>query len=366
MIEIVDCTRNLKPFFRSKDPRLSEGITYCGKTDTLYWIDIYKAQIHRIQNFQNGSPSSMQSNYGVVTISQENYNERLFNISYPKEHSEYKESIGVIFPNDNEDGLDSHLIYFGSKFGIAQYNYKTDQWGYIILYSSCPELKLYSHRLRSNDGNVTPDGKYIIVGLMEDFMYDASKSDKGCVLRIDLNNQEITMMVNGMKIPNAFHWNQDNSKMYITDSLNFTIWEYEYNTIENRLVLPHRKHALFDIHKYNVDFESPEPDGSDIDLINGLLYVSVWSTSQIQVYDIQTGKLVKRYLLPLNTPRISCCCLVGGDLLVTCANQYITDDEQLSNNNHDNKDVNGGCVYRIENVTQNMFPKRSSKRSLKF
>lgn len=363
MAEIVESLTNLAPLFRPRDPRLSEGITYCGKTDTLYWIDIYKAQIHRIQNFQSGSPSSLQCNYDSITISRENYNRDMFNISYPTtEHVQYKESIGVIFPNDNDDGADSHLIYFGSKFGIGQYDYRTNQWGYMILYSSCPELQPYSHRLRSNDGNITPDGRYIVIGLMEDFMYDASKSEKGCVLRVDLVEKQIEMMVNGMQIPNAFHWNQDASKMYITDSLNFTIWEYDYNKNENRLILPHRRRALFDIQKYNTDFESPEPDGSDIDLRSGLLFVSVWSTSQIQVYDIQTGKLVKRYLLPMATPRISCCCLVGNDLLVTCANKYITDDEQMNNN-----DMCGGCIYRIENVTQNNTSlTRSSKRTLKY
>lgn len=364
MIEIIDSTRTLTPLFQPPtDARLTEGITYCGETDTLYWIDIYKAQIHRIQNFQKDPPPfSFESNYDFVTISQENYNESIFGVPYPREYSQYKESIGVIFPNDNSD---SHLIYFGSKFGIGRYDYKTSQWGYMILYSSCEEIGPYSYRLRSNDGNVTPDGKYIVVGLMEDFMYDASRSKKGCVIRVDLVSKKIEMMVSGLKIPNAIHWSQDCSKMYITDSLNFTIWEYEYDEMVGRLVLPHRRRALIDIRRYNTEFESPEPDGSDIDLTNGLLYVSVWSTSQIQVYDIQTGELVKRYLLPLSTPRISCCCLVGNDLLVTCANQYITDDERLKNGLA-NKDTEGGCIYRIENVTQDMSPTRSSKRTLKF
>ncbi|CAL9736102.1 cell growth-regulated gene 1 protein [Monosporozyma servazzii] len=362
MVEIVDLRNDIQPFFHHEDARLTEGISLAAETDILYWVDIYKAQIHRIQNYSQVKDSSAKKdNYDFVTISTQNYNETLFNVSYPKEHSNFKESIGVIFPNDDPET--KHLIYFASKFGIGQFNFKTGEWGYIVLYSSCPILKPYSHKLRSNDGNVTRDGKYIIVGLMEDFMFDAGNSDLGCVLKIDLTNRTIEVLINGLKIPNAFHWNKDNTKMYVTDSLNWTIWEYAYDSKQNKLINSEDRRALFDIKKFNSDFESPEPDGSAIDLTNGLIYVCLWSTSQIQAYDLETGNLVKKFLLPSSTPRISCCCFAGNDLLVTSANIYVSDDEQKGN---EQKDIKGGCLYRIPDAAQNLPLTSSTKVTLKF
>lgn len=363
MVEIVDLSKDIDPFFHHEGARLAEGISFAGNTDILYWIDIYKAQIHRIQNYTQikDSDSKKQENYDFVTISEKNYNETLFNVPYPKEHPEFKESIGVIFPND--DPTTKHLIYFGSKFGIGQFNFNTGEWGYIVLYSSSPLLKPYAHRLRSNDGNVTRDGKYIIIGLMEDFGFDAGKSEIGCVLKIDLVKKTIERLINGVKIPNAFHWNKDGTKMYVTDSLNWTIWEYSYDSKEDKFIAPETRRGLFNMKKFNSDIESPEPDGSDIDLVNGLLFVSVWSTSQIQVFNLETGELVKRFLLPTTTPRISCCCFAGNDLLVTCGNLYISDEEMKGN---EGKDLNGGCIYRIPNATNNVPMTRSSKITLKF
>lgn len=349
--QIIDHSKGLAPFYHHEDARLTEGVSYCVSTDILYWVDIYQAQIHRIHNLHK-----TPDHHDQVTISKENYDSSIFNVPYPIEYPGYKESIGVIFPNDTVET--SHLIYFASKFGIGQYDYKLEKWCYMVLYQDCSKVSSYSHKLRSNDGNVSPDGKYLFVGLMEDFMYDPGNSNLGCVLKINPFEKSIDVVIDGLQIPNAFHWNQNGDKMYVTDSLKHTIWEYQYDPNTN--TLNGERSPFIDFKANNPDFESPEPDGSDIDLTHNQLFVSVWSSSQIQIFDLITGNLKQRLLLPLKTPRISCCSLVGNDIFITTANQNVTDKEQQET---DKPDKNGGCLYKVANVTTGK-PLTSSKRTL--
>lgn len=336
-VEIVDF-RNLKPYYHVPGATLSEGVTYINETKTLVWVDIYKAEVHKVEHM--GYP---ETSHDYINIAQDDYRpDAAVKYPYPDKGQHVRESIGVVFPIVEKHQTD-HIerVLFASKYGIAQGNFLTKEWEYLMLYKSCPELSEERlSRLRSNDGNVSPCGKYLYIGLMNDFPYPIK--DEGCILRIDLSEKTVDMVWDHMKIPNSIHWSENGDTMYVTDSLAFTIWKVDVHTKE--------KAKLIDVkHSNNQSFESPEPDGSSIDLRNNRLYVSVWSAGKIQEYSLADGRLLKEYLLPAKTPRISCCAIAGNDLYVTTANADIG-GPKLSN------DKRGGCLYKLPNVVQVSSP----------
>lgn len=329
--ETVDFT-HLKPYYHVPDARLSEGITYMNETKTLVWVDIYKGQVHKVEHLKKPETS-----HDYISIGLDNYKSDA-HIKYPYPESS-KESIGVVFPLvEDEHAEQIQRVLFASKYGIGRASFVTKEWEYIVLYTQCAEItKERALRLRSNDGNVSPCGHYLYVGLMNDFDYPVT--DEGCIVRVHLHNKTVEMLWDRIKIPNAIHWNEKGDTTYITDSLAFTIWEYNERTRE--------KKPLIDVKSAkNESFESPEPDGSAIDLLNNRLYVSVFSTAKVQEFSLHDGKLLKEYLLPPNTPNITCCVIAGNDLYVTTGNKDIQAGPEASS------DSRGGAIYKLPNVVQ--------------
>ncbi|AJQ08854.1 hypothetical protein H792_YJM1304B00160 [Saccharomyces cerevisiae YJM1304] len=341
---------DLKPYYHVPGAIHSEGITFVKETGTLLWVDIFKGEVHKVEDIEQP-----ESSHSFFSISRANYGKNA-SIEYPPNPDELKESVGCIFPIlDGASQNEIKQVLFGSKFGIGKLDFSKSEWEYVILYSECPELSTdRAYKLRSNDGNVSPDGKYIYVGLMSDFPFDLEPV--GCLLRVDLLAHKIELVWNCLLIPNAIHWDESDQKtMYVTDSLNFTIWKCPGGDLLKR-------DELIDVkNSNNQSFESPEPDGSAIWFSkdgkhSGFLFITVWSTSKVQMFDLTNGKLLKEFILPEQTPRVSCCCFVGKDLFVTTANAEINDAVRT------NTDKNGGCIYKIPNVLDGNVPLESTKR----
>lgn len=348
----------VRKLFHHEDARLSEGVNYSPDSDILYWIDIYKASIHRLSH---PFLSQGEQQYDYFTISKDNYDPNIFNVEYPvvpADEGQFHESVGVVFLCENGN---ENVIYFGSKFGIGQLNFQTGKWCYVILYNQCPELANDNRwvKLRSNDGNVSPDGKFIFIGLMNDFNFEPTDFKKGCILKISLVEKTIELVWDSIKIPNAIQWNLNNDKIYITDSLNHCIWECGYDHHTNSIDL-HSKRSIINTKEHNPEFESPEPDGSDIDKINNHLYVSVWSTHSVQVYDLLTGNLIEKIQLPDTVPRVSCNFIVGDKLFVTTANMNIDNE---SNVNAQVKDNEGGSIYIVDGAVVQTNPNQHVPKS---
>ncbi|QLL32163.1 hypothetical protein HG536_0C03320 [Torulaspora globosa] len=333
MSEIVEADfRQIKPYYHVPDARLSEGITYVNETKTLLWVDIYKGEVHKVEHIRNPETS-----HDYVEIGLDNYRANAA-IKYPYPGSA-KESIGAVFPLVDEEESDRiNRVLFACKYGIGKASFASKEWEYIALYRDCPDLpEDRALRLRSNDGNVSPCGRYLYVGLMNDF--DRPLKDEGCLVRVRLSDRRVEMVWDRIKIPNAIHWNEKGDTMYFTESLEYTIWQYNENTKE--------KKPLIDIkHANNQSFESPEPDGSAIDLLNHRLYVCVYSTAKVQEFSLKDGSLLKEYLLPPYTPRVTSCAIAGNDLYVTTANEDVEHGPQGCN------DGRGGSIYKLPNVVQ--------------
>lgn len=328
-VETVDFT-GLKPYYHVPDARLSEGITYINETKTLVWVDIAKAEVHKVEHIHNPETS-----HDYINIGLDNYKSGA-RIKYPHPEAS-QESIGVVFPLVDEAHDNSiERVLFASKYGIGRASFVTKEWEYLVLYTACADISDdRALRLRSNDGNVSPCGHYMYVGLMNDFDYPLK--DEGCIVRVHLHKKTVEMVWDRIKIPNAIHWNEKGDTSYVTDSLEFKIWSFKEET--------RSKQTLIDIKRSNnQSFDSPEPDGSAIDLLNNRLYVCIFSASKIQEFSLTDGTLLKEYLLPPQTPNVTCCAIAGNDLYVTTGNQEVKKGPGASS------DTRGGCLYRLSNV----------------
>ncbi|QLG71827.1 hypothetical protein HG535_0C01760 [Zygotorulaspora mrakii] len=332
---------HLEPFYHVPDARLSEGITYVKETDTLLWVDIYRGLIHKLEDRNN-----IDVSYDCITIAPETYSQTS-NLRHPEPSC--KESVGVVFPVINGDAKQITDVLFASKFGIGKTSFRDKTWEYILLYTSCPEIsEERALRLRSNDGNVSPCGEYLLVGLMNDFPYDVT--DEGCIVRVSLNHpRKVEMFWERIKIPNAIHWSRNGDCTYVTDSLDFAIWKLDAKTGERT--------RLIDVKKYNPDFDSPEPDGSAINHVSSTLFVAVWSTAKIQEYSIESGRLIREFILPSSTPKVSCCVIVGPDLYVTTGNAKTPNGPETT------VDSVGGSIFKIPNAVE-ISHNESSKNQL--
>ncbi|SCU83997.1 LAMI_0C05732g1_1 [Lachancea mirantina] len=316
----------LDVYFKDVDPRLSEGITYLAASKTLLWVDIFKGEIHRVTDIDNPRESHKK-----LSISARNYDgEYTFSKEYP-------ERVGVVFPVDGADSAaEVDEVYFAAKYGIGRGRFSTNQWQYVLPFSLCKAMEYKDPvRLRSNDGNVAPNGD-IYVGLMTDFHVDLNKSNEaeGCVLCINLKRGTVDLVWDHIYIPNSINWNPSHDTLYLTDSLNFKVWQMPY---VNGTAQPDHKRVFVDFEDLKAEFESPEPDGSVVDVRNGNFVTAVFSTHKIQVYSSSAQLL--RELSLTHTPAITCCVFgPNGDLFVTTASADVQEGKDLGP---------GGGLFRI-------------------
>ncbi|CAG97982.1 regucalcin [Kluyveromyces lactis] len=332
MTEVTETVHKNGPYYFDSKIRLSEGISYAAESKALFWIDIYNAYIHRVTDIDD------ISTHTVWHASVDNY-EGLYPFT-----TDLPERIGAIFPIDRADGVEE--VYFGAKYGIARMNYTTLRWQYLVHYSDSGLQKDWTG-LRSNDGNVSPDGE-IFIGIMNDFHCTVDSEDpKGALLKVNLRENICELVIDKLMIPNAINWSQDGTTVYFTDSLNFSIYKYPY---QDKNLIVEDKALFIDIKKFNSQFDSPEPDGSFIDPDTHNIITAVWSTSTVQRYDTK-GDLIHKWTFP-ETNRISACTLAQGHMFVTTANEIIEDNAS--------PEGLGGSIFKVENVSTYMG---SSKRN---
>ncbi|CUS21581.1 LAQU0S03e05864g1_1 [Lachancea quebecensis] len=295
-----------KPYIHDYGARLSEGVSYLKESQTLIWVDIFLSEIHFVTNIDDP-----KSSHRVVKINYDNYIGE-----YPCD-KDLPERVGVVFPVDSASGLKD--VFFASKYGVGRLSLDTAQWKYEVLFSSCEQTKNKDwKRLRSNDGNVAPNGD-IYVGVMLDFHIDMDRDSEpeGCFLRVNLKKRNVDLVMDGVHIPNAINWNPTKDTIFLTDSLRFKIWTAPYDSHSGLPALAQKK-SFVEFKPLNSECSDPEPDGSCIDPRNGNLYNAVFSSHKVQLFDSQ-GSLQSNLLFP-DTPNVTCCCLgPAGDLFVTTA-----------------------------------------------
>lgn len=301
-------------FFKNYRGRLTEGITYNPSNDTLLWVDIIQAEVHR------------------VSLSEESEHH------YERTHEVIKvpgsgESVGAI-------GLtsDDNIVIICAKYGVAKGNFTTGEVEYILKYNHTPEQ---AHRLRSNDGIIDPWG-HLWIGVMNDFPITAAEGVKpeGILYRVNCHDLSVTTMVTDVLISNGLAFSDDGKQLWWTDSLTHTIWQFDYDVVSNKLS---NRRPFIETKKALPDFDSPEPDGLTTNTHDDI-YSAVFGTSQVVHFDSK-GQIVEKFDIPAKRPT---CVIIGkGRLFVTTAHEHHEDWSATIDKNDLSGDL-GGFLYQIK------------------
>ncbi|SCV03837.1 LAME_0H13630g1_1 [Lachancea meyersii CBS 8951] len=321
MVESTKITA--QPYIHNHGARLSEGVTYLKASQTLFWVDIFLGEIHFVTNIDDPKAS-----HNVIKINANNY------IGAYPHSSELPERVGAVFPVDSPSGVKE--AFFAGKYGIGRLSLESCKWNYEVLFSSCHNVSGKDwDRLRSNDGNVAPNGD-IYIGVMNDFQIgvDTKKEAEGCLFRVNLKQKHIELVLDNLYIPNSINWNTANDTMYLNDTLKFKTWQMPYEDGVPRVA---EKTVFVDFVPVNESFELPQPDGSVVDPRDGFSYCCVFSTHKVQIFNPE-AQLHRELVFP-ETPNMTCCCIgPGGDIFVTTASLDVE---------HGKSTGPSGALYRV-------------------
>lgn len=291
-----------------------EGITYDPATNSLLWVDIVLAEVHRVSL---ADESKIEESHEVVTFSAPG------------------ESIGALFLTK-----EPNVVLVCAKNGVARADFSTKSVEYVFKY---PQSEHKARILRSNDGILDPWGN-IWIGLMNDFPVIKTQgkvNPDGVLYKIDAGDWSVKKMVEGALIPNGLAFSQDGKKFYWTDSLTFTVWQFDYDGSElsNRAPLVNMK-------EFYPEENSPEPDGLCMTK-DGVIYDAVFGTSTVAKYTL-SKELLAKYRFPAS--RITCT-VIGGrnddELFITTAHADHTDLDAPIDALDKSGDL-GGFLYRVK------------------
>ena len=256
--------------FLSVQNRLGEGSFWNASEQKLYWIDIYNKRFYRMD--------TRTRDYETFEAGVE---------------------IGVMAPCQ-----DARLI-MATRQGFARWDFTTSHLQLLIN----PITQEMSYK-RFNDGNVDARGRFW-AGTMCDPV-DACKTPQCKLYRYDPDGS-LYLMDTDLGMPNGLVWSPDNSKMYLTDSNQQTIFQYDFDletgTIQNRRPF------------VQTQDEPGVPDGLTIDS-EGYLWSVRYNGSKIIRYD-PDGKVEREISIPVPHPTS---CTFGGEhmnelYITTCWNE---------------------------------------------
>lgn len=272
------------------DGELLEGVTYDARNDALYYIDIPKGTIYKVDK------------QGIV----------FFKID---------ESVGVI-------GLttDCNKLICGVSKSFKILDLVDGSIEEIVKYPN--ENIVNEVQLRSNDGSVTPKHNFIVGtnDLKEEHMY-------GSLWSLNCSDNSLSELWGDCGIPNGINWDLKRNLCYWTDSVTQTVYKYDYYLENDEIDLKSKQEW------FKVDENGNAPDGSCLDS-EGNLYVCIWGGYKI-VRIQPNGKIDMEFKIPAKNVT---CCTFGGEFLSIL---YITTAKLTSNDLPDSTDL-GGSVFSID------------------
>ena len=158
----------------------------------------------------------------------------------------------------------------------------------------------YESYQRSNDAKADPAGRLFFGSSVDDGIHEAS----GNLFCVDLaGNKEIQIREPNTKISNGMAWSKDHKKFYFSDTLQYAIFEYDYDlatgTISNRKVLfkPEQGHGF--------------TDGMCIDAEDNL-WIAFWEGSRLEQRSTKDGSLLAT--VKVHAQNVTSCCFFGDNL----------------------------------------------------
>ena len=204
---------------------LGEGITYSSDSDNLFWLDI-------------------------------NNQSKLYKLNLGNDEREIFELPEIVTATSIKSQYEIILV---SNNGISLFDLQTKRFiKKISIEDNIPKT-------RSNDGASDALGRMWFGTMQNNFDENGNdisiNQNIGKLYKVDIN-KKITLVEEGLGIPNTFVWSPDNSKFYFTDTLNGKILHYDFHLETGELS---NKKELF-------NFNRGHPDGSTIDT-----YGCIWN-----------------------------------------------------------------------------------------
>jgi len=259
---------------------LGEGITYSSSEDDLFWLDI----LNKSKLFQLNISSNKQNIFDLPEI-----------------------VTATSIKSKNE-------IILTSNNGINLFNLRTKNYEKRI---GIEDNVSYT---RSNDGASDALGRFWFGTMQNNFdKYgnDISiKQNIGKLYRVDLDNK-ISIVREGIGIPNTFVWSPDNTKFYFTDTLEGNILKFDFD-LENGILSNEENFA---------QFNRGYPDGSTMDT-DGCIWNCRYGGSCIVRFDPE-GKVDQIIEMPVQN--ITNCVFGGRDLKTL----FVTTASNKSKNQND-------------------------------
>jgi sugar lactone lactonase YvrE len=157
---------------------------------------------------------------------------------------------------------------------------------------------------RMNDGKCDVKGRFWAGSTNLDF-----ERGRGKLFKLDIDFQ-YQVMLDGLTLPNGMDWSPDCKHFYLIDSLEYCLWQFEFEVesgiISNKKIL------------HEFDPIGGIPDGLSVS-IEGYIFVAMYEGASVQVFS-PNGKLHHTIQLPVQNP--TSCAFIGKNLenlLVTSA-----------------------------------------------
>ena len=265
---------------------LGEGITYSLSNNNLYWLDI-------------GNVSKLYS------LDLSSNKKKIFELPEIVTATSIKSQNELILATTN---------------GLKLFNTSNKKFESVVNIENQQSLT------RSNDGASDALGRFWFGTMQNNFDKNGNsiplKENIGKLYKVD-TNKKISVIEEGLGIPNTFVWSPDNKHFYFTDTLNGTILSYNFE-LESGELSNKKNFATFD---------RGHPDGSTIDT-DGCVWNCRWGGSCI-VRFTPSGKVDQIIEMPVQN--ITNCVFGGKDMKTL----FIT---TASNDNKSNLD---GSLFSI-------------------
>lgn len=235
---------------------LGEGPVWDGTEHALFWVDIKKQTIYRLDPRSGAVQTwAVPGQIGCMALDHEG------NFIAALQHG--------IFRVDRLSGACELLVD--------------------------PEPALPTNRF--NDGKIDPQGRFWAGTLPDNEVWDPVGS-----LYVLGSNGTYEQRLTGLRCSNGLGWSPDGRIMYVTDSMVGTIWAFDFDEVNGGLSAQ-RVFAQWSL-------SDGVPDGLAVDE-EGHVWTAVWDGWSVRRYN-PSGCLVKTVSMPVQRP--TSCAFGGADL----------------------------------------------------